>query len=102
MRIYKSLAKTFDGCMPTQEGFALSGFRCGNWYQSGCLTTEANVRLHSCERDMTCPGLEGADVVWITPNLVHLRDASQISEARASDGVQELVQSHEFKLEANK
>ena len=37
-----------------QEAPALCGFMNGNRVQPGCLTSEANVRIHSCERGTGC------------------------------------------------
>ena len=60
------------------------------------------MRIHSCEHGITCSGLAGANVVWITPNAVHLEDGLQTSESGAGGGIQKLVQSHKIKLEVTK
>ncbi|KAH7319048.1 hypothetical protein BKA65DRAFT_437717 [Rhexocercosporidium sp. MPI-PUGE-AT-0058] len=54
------------------EGAALTGYTCGNGFQSGCLTTNPNVPLHSCEKGIKCPLLD-EKTVWIQP-IVRRRD----------------------------
>ncbi|KAH6711742.1 hypothetical protein BKA61DRAFT_522678 [Leptodontidium sp. MPI-SDFR-AT-0119] len=76
--VYKSLrGETADKKGPPTsfhipEGAALTGYTCGNGFQPGCLTTDPNVRLHSCEKGIKCPLLD-EKTVWIQP-IVRRRD----------------------------
>lgn len=58
--------KLFKSVPWTQSPY-LAGFALGNSEQTGVLTTNPDVRIHSCERGLECPGLEGKKVVYITP-----------------------------------
>ncbi|KAK1246195.1 hypothetical protein MKX07_005264 [Trichoderma sp. CBMAI-0711] len=54
LRIYNSLntsseARPHSCAYLTPTAAALTGFMCGNTPQPGCLTSDQNVRLHSCE-----------------------------------------------------
>ncbi|KAI9047484.1 hypothetical protein LZ554_008203 [Drepanopeziza brunnea f. sp. 'monogermtubi'] len=62
-----------------QEGPTFAGYTCGNSFQPGCLTTDPNVRLHSCEKGMKCPML-GSKTVWITPIVRWKDDAAEVPE----------------------
>jgi hypothetical protein len=44
--------------LDVREAPALCGFRNGNRMQPGCLTSQPDVRIHSCERGMGCPVLD--------------------------------------------
>ncbi|KAG4429322.1 hypothetical protein IFR05_015195 [Cadophora sp. M221] len=76
--VYKSLrGETADKKGPPTsfyipEGASLTGYTCGNGFQPGCLTTDSNVRLHSCEKGIKCP-LLNEKTVWIQP-IVRRRD----------------------------
>ncbi|PVH74494.1 hypothetical protein DL98DRAFT_562786 [Cadophora sp. DSE1049] len=76
--VYKSLrGETADKKAPPtnfhiHEGAALTGYTFGNGFQPGCLTTDPNVRLHSCEKGLKCP-LLNQKTVWIQP-IVRRRD----------------------------
>lgn len=98
MRLYDSLnvASIYDGS--GQGGAALCGFQCGNRHQPGYLTSDPKARLHSCERDMDCPGLESASVVCITPIITHLSDGAYVPEIGAGGGEGDLIQAHELEL----
>lgn len=99
MRLYDSLntALSYDGS--GQGLLALCGFQCGNRHQPGCLTSNSNVRLHSCERDMDCPGLESAHVVFITPIVAHLTNGTFFPDIGAGGGEEDLIQTYELELE---
>jgi len=47
----------------------LAGFTLGNSEQAGILTTNPDVRIHSCERGLECTGLKDKRVVYITPAI---------------------------------
>ena len=98
MRLYKSLASASDNGILATEGHALCGFKCGNREQAGCLTSDTNTRLHSCEHDTGCLMLEDPDVVWITPILGRSKDGKELLEVGAGGGSGDLVQSHELEL----
>ena len=98
MELYKSLAPISSSATLTPEGHVLCGFRYGNREQAGCLTSEHTVRLHSCERGTSCPTLEAADVVWITPIISRSREGVIIREVGAGGGEGDLTQAHELDL----
>lgn len=80
------------------EGAALCGFRVGNRDQSGCLTRDDSVRLHSCENGTRCSTLEKSrNVVWITP-LISRSIKGDVRELGAGGGGKDLVQNHELEL----
>ncbi|KAI5843903.1 hypothetical protein DFP73DRAFT_69270 [Morchella snyderi] len=67
------------------SGPYLRGYKFGNANVKGCLTTNPEVRFHSCERKSGCMGLEGKkNVVWITPVIVKIGDID-IHEAGSGD-----------------
>lgn len=80
MSIFQSLQSSSSptGRFPSQpvpfcpEGPALAGFVCGNTEHPGCLTSNENVRLHSCERGNFCSVVKKGPVVWIQPIVAHL------------------------------
>ncbi|KAI4092965.1 MAG: hypothetical protein LQ344_003181 [Seirophora lacunosa] len=80
------------------EGAALCGFRVGNRDQSGCLTRDDSVRLHSCENGTHCSTLQKSrNVVWITP-LISRSITGDVRELGAGGGGRDLVQNHELEL----
>ena len=98
MRLYKALVEASECRNASQEGPPLCGFKCGNRYQSGCLTDDQTVRLHSCERGTSCTKLEASNIVWITPIIARATDGSDIPELGAGGGSGDLVQTHEIDL----
>lgn len=97
MSLFKSLnlATSLDGS--AQVGAALCGFQCGNRYQPGCLTSDLKIRLHSCERELDCPGLKSPDIVWITP-ILKFSNGEVVPELGAGGGLGDLVQAQELEL----
>lgn len=80
------------------DGTALCGFQFGNRTQTGCLTRDDSVRLHSCEHGTKCSTLENSSkVVWITPLITRSKE-SNIPELGAGGGGGDLVQTHELEL----
>jgi len=83
--VYKSLrGETIDKKAPptnfhVHEGAALTGYTCGNGFQPGCLTTDPNVRLHSCEKGIKCPLLNDK-TVWIQPIVRRREDGTDEAE----------------------
>lgn len=80
------------------EASALCGYRCGNNDHPGCLTSDQDVRLHSCEAGTDCKALKSPNVVWITPIIAHSADGSDVLEIGAGGGVGDLNQ-HELELD---
>ncbi|MCJ1394177.1 hypothetical protein MMC18_007055 [Xylographa bjoerkii] len=95
--LYKALAK-FPS-VPSQYGSALCGFQCGNRHQTGCLTTDQSVRLHSCERGLECEHLKSSPTVFITPIITRSINGDVLPEVGAGRGGGDLVQSHEIDLQ---
>lgn len=116
LRIYQSLRQTVDEVPMTgremrsdkthrthdmylaPEAAALCGHRCGNNDHPGCLTTDQNVRLHSCEAGTDCKALKSPNVVWITPMITYSANGEEVLELGAGGGGGDLVQ-HELELE---
>ncbi|KAF2737157.1 hypothetical protein EJ04DRAFT_488540 [Polyplosphaeria fusca] len=76
------------------EAPPLCGFRNGNHVQPGCLTSDPNVRLHSCERGMGCPVVDhshDANVVHIIP-IVTRSGNTEVAELGAGGGKGDLDQ----------
>lgn len=80
------------------EAAALCGHRCGNNDHPGCLTTEENVRLHSCEVGTDCKALQSPNVIWITPIITHSAEGTDVLEMGAGGGGGDLTQ-HELEIE---
>lgn len=97
MSLFKALnlATSLDGS--AQVGAALCGFQCGNRYQPGCLTSDPQSRLHSCERELDCSGLKSPNIVWITP-ILKFSNGEVVPEFGAGGGLGDLVQAQELEL----
>ncbi|KAI5781810.1 beta-lactamase-like protein, partial [Geopyxis carbonaria] len=54
------------------HGPFLGGFELGNNTQDAVITTNPDVRFHSCERGLKCPGLKKKKVVYITPIIARI------------------------------
>ncbi|PVH94753.1 hypothetical protein DM02DRAFT_675983 [Periconia macrospinosa] len=84
-----------------REAAALCGFKNGNHIQPGCLTTDPNARIHSCERGMGCPLMDdgpnhaNSQVVHIIP-IVNRIDNTEILEVGAGGGNGDLNQKEEL------
>lgn len=78
LKVYRSLVKSATTGSGTVESLlvpqaaALVGYRCGNGWQDGCLTSDANVRLHSCEKGNLCKVARDRNVVNIVPIVARL------------------------------
>lgn len=70
------------------NGPYLGGFKLGNTTQEAIITTNPEVRIHSCERDLGCPGLNKKNVVYITPIIAHIDD-KEVTEAGLDFGDRE-------------
>ncbi|KAH8881356.1 hypothetical protein GQ53DRAFT_513411 [Thozetella sp. PMI_491] len=96
IHVYRSLVagspnrKTRYGHHLAPEGPRLVGFMCGNDPHQGCLTSDENVRIHSCEKGAFCETLKAAQrdnrVVWIRPCIAHLPSGGDIVEAGVGGG----------------
>ena len=98
-RLYRSLAEDRDG-ISVAEAPALVGFQAGNHYHTGCLTANADARVHSCEPGTECHAMlsKNKDVVWITPIITRLKDGSDVYEIGAGGGGGDLYQQAEVNI----
>jgi hypothetical protein len=81
-----------------REAPALCGFRNGNHIQPGCLTSEEVVRIHSCERGMSCRVMDNdlqAEIVHIIP-IITRANGVEIAELGAEGGKGDLDQKEEL------
>ncbi|KAH7323037.1 beta-lactamase-like protein [Stachybotrys elegans] len=96
LRVYGSLrARPTDDRLITEshltpEAPALTGFMCGNTPRPGCLTSDENVRLHSCEKGNICATARHPSVVTIQPIIAHLPDGADIVEVGVGGGGDDL------------
>lgn len=74
----------------TPEAPGLVGFMCGNTHQSGCLTGDETVRLHSCEKGNYCSTVKNSPVVWIRPIITRLPDGQVLAEIGVGGGGDDL------------
>ncbi|KAF1974129.1 hypothetical protein BU23DRAFT_598496 [Bimuria novae-zelandiae CBS 107.79] len=86
--------------LDVREAPALCGFWNGNRIQPGCLTSQQDVRIHSCERGMGCPVIDhdkDARVVHIIPIITRVKDTNvEIAELGAGGGKGDLDQKEEL------
>jgi hypothetical protein len=85
------------------EGASLTGFAVGNHNQLGCLTTDKNVRIHSCEPGLECHvGLRKLEnIKFISPIISRLRDGTEVRELGAGGGGGDLYQTPELKVDSS-
>ncbi|KAL3593970.1 hypothetical protein FPOAC2_08272 [Fusarium poae] len=83
----------------TAESPALTGHMCGNTPQSGCLTSDTNVRLHSCERGSMCEVASRPMTVSIQPIITHLSPEEDLAEVGVGGGGEDLKQEAELDLD---
>jgi hypothetical protein len=84
--------------LEVREATALCGFRYGNHVQPGCLTSQPNVRIHSCERGLGCDVVDNdsdARVVHIIPIIARFGE-TEIVEVGAGGGKGDLDQREEL------
>ncbi|KAI9817172.1 MAG: hypothetical protein M1827_001284 [Pycnora praestabilis] len=98
LEMYRSLSIVSGNGVGALEGPALSGYKCGNRQQPGCLTRNEDTRLHSCERGTTCSGLKKGRVVSITPIISRSTAGAELRELGAGGGGGDLNQIHELEL----
>ncbi len=68
------------------ESPGLVGFMCGNTVHEGCLTSDENVRLHSCERGNYCQTVLNSPVVRIQPVITRLPSGQEVAEVGVGGG----------------
>jgi len=87
-----------DSGLAVREAPALCGFRNGNHIQPGCLTSQENVRIHSCERGMGCRVIDDdkdAKAVHIIP-IITRADGVELAELGAVGGKGDMDQKEEL------
>lgn len=99
-QLYGSLASEIPNGFQHHEGPALVGFKNGNHFQQGCLTSEKSVRLHSCEHGTGCPASSSSSTVYIIPVMNRGDNGEIIPEKGAGGGGGDLLQNHGY-LELN-
>lgn len=82
------------------EAAALSGFKCGNARQPGCLTDDHEVRLHSCEKGLQCAAIN-QKTVFIQPIIARTKFGAEIVECGVGGGGDDLNQQPELELNDN-
>ncbi|KAF5541279.1 hypothetical protein FNAPI_10279 [Fusarium napiforme] len=104
LRIYGSLkSKTPDSRFDadihlTPESPALTGHTCGNTPHPGCLTSEENVRLHSCEKGNLCEVAQRPTTISIQPIVAHLPTGEDLAEVGVGGGGVDLQREAELEF----
>ena len=104
MRVYQSLRapspdkKSGQDSYLTPTAAALTGHMCANSPQPGCLSSDPNVRLHSCERGNMCSVASGPSVVTIQPVVAHLPTGDDLAEHGVGGGGEDLEREAELTL----
>ncbi|POR36254.1 Protein artemis [Tolypocladium paradoxum] len=102
MRIYNSLRSRPSEKQSAAEfhiaagAAALTGHMCGNTPHPGCLTSNQNVRLHSCEKGEMCVEAKRPDVVRIQPIVARLPGGEKLVEAGVGGGGEDLEREAEL------
>lgn len=97
LRLFKAIA---ENGLTSDSGPVLAGFQVGNSDQPGQLTTDSNVRIHSCEPGMPCHSAVSKDknTVWITPIISRSPDGTEMAEVGAGGGRGDLYQCRELDI----
>lgn len=105
MKIYQSLAikPLAKDCLHTTvhlspEAPALVGYMCGNSPHPGCLTSDPNVRIHSCEKGNMCAVARAPNVIRIQPVVAHLPSGADLVEVGVGGGGDDLEREAEIDL----
>ncbi len=77
----------------------MTGYKCGNTLQPGCLTNDTNVRLHSCERGVHCPVVLNENTVWIKPVVTRTQVGEEIEEMGIGGGGGDLTEHQELEVD---
>lgn len=80
------------------EAPALVGYMCGNSPHPGCLTSDPNVRIHSCEKGNMCAAAQSPSVVHIQPVIAHLPNGADLVEVGVGGGGDDLEREAEIDL----
>ena len=100
LRLFNGITENAKDGYSMFEGPALTGFTVGNQERLGCLSTDPNNRLHSCEPGSPCHmGLKKKNVVWITPIISRLQDGTELLEIGAGGGGGDLYQTAELDIQ---
>ncbi|CAG8974477.1 hypothetical protein HYALB_00010863 [Hymenoscyphus albidus] len=99
MRLYRSLGgpENNSGSALAPEALYLTGYTVGNTPRHGCLTTDNNVRLHSCRKGTNCPAINDS-IVWIQPIVARTKSGAEIAEVGVGGGDGDLSQSPQLDL----
>lgn len=97
LRLFRGIGE--DG-IAADYGPALAGFQVGNSEQAGCLTTNSDARVHSCEPGLPCHTAlsEDPNIVWIAPVVSRMPDGAEVAEVGAGGGKGDLYHSRELDM----
>lgn len=110
MRLYQSLRRKSQNGEPNTandipissffaaEAPALIGHQYANHFQSGCLTLDPSVRIHSCEKNTGCSGLDD-NTVCIRPIISRISSGKELNEIGVGGGAGDLTQRPELELD---
>lgn len=104
MKLYESLradsshVNDSTASFHISEGPVLAGFQCGNSPQAGCLTSDMNARIHSCEKGIRCNAINDK-TVWIRPIVTRTKLGVEIAEVGVGGGGGDLTQRHELQFD---
>lgn len=97
MGLYRSLAQG-SGSRGASEAPGLCGFELGNRVAAGCLSESTDIRIHSCERGVSCVTARQPGTVYIIPIVNRTSDGAELPEVGAGGGIGDLYQTHELEL----
>ncbi|KAF4451748.1 hypothetical protein F53441_5310 [Fusarium austroafricanum] len=104
LRIYGSLkSNALDSRLNadihlTPESPALNGHMCGNTPHPGCLTSDVNVRLHSCDKGDLCEVAQKPTTVSIRPIIAYLPEGEHLAGVGVGGGWDDLQQEAELEF----
>lgn len=104
LRLYQSLRGDLNDktnpstIFSTHDGPVLAGYQCGNAPQKGCLTSDIDVRIHSCEKGMHCKSINES-TVWIRPIVTRTKSGVEIGEIGVGGGGGDLTRRPELLLD---
>ncbi|KAG5978286.1 hypothetical protein E4U55_006299 [Claviceps digitariae] len=100
-RIFRSLNTRSADSHLTIGAAALNGHMCGNSQHPGCLTSDQDVRIHSCEKDNMCSVAKKPGVVSIRPVVFRLPNGESVMEAGVGGGGKDFSREAELDWDAN-
>ena len=95
--LYKSVSLAAKEGSGAGEAHFLCGHKLGNRSMPGCLTTDKQSRIHSCEPGTDCSAATSSKTVYISP-IVSRTDRDDVLELGAGGGMGDLYQVHELEL----